>query len=72
MPNLTIAERREERRKIREEAIALKRANPKMTAAQIKNELRGRWESKGLDPDKVKRWLEVLMELLPLILKLFA
>jgi hypothetical protein len=68
----TIAERRAERRAIREEAIAIKTANPKATGTQIKAELRERWQNRGIDPDKVKRWLEILMELLPLILKLFA
>jgi hypothetical protein len=72
MPKMTIAERRAERQAIREEAIAIKKANPKATAAQIKAELRTRWGNRGIDPDKVKRWLEILMELLPLILKLFA
>lgn len=69
---MTIGERRAERAAIREAAIAHKKANPKATATQIRSALRDEWQAKGLDPDKIKRWLEILMELLPLILKLFV
>ena len=69
---MTIAERRAERHVIREAAIVFKRENPQATKTQIKAAMKARWESQGLDPVKLKRWMEILMELLPLILKLFA
>jgi len=71
---------REERRELRRELFLEAHNNPAALKTKLGQErlvdaviARRRASTAGaIDPIKIKRWLTILMELLPLLLKLFA